>query len=238
MLVPVTGRCRIAGWTRLRAAEPSPEVTGRGFGGLFGVTKQLASMATVYRMGENPYTFPSATVADCYGWARLASRFQRRSTAGHDLACDFTSMVRQTAALAVFLVATAVSLTTAARRRLVHSSNGNGNGRVHAHRCFLCQGDWSHQRWCPEGRARLCPWCLAGSRGDKAALPERIVSTIEEIGPARRGRHAHHCPTCLTTWSHQGAACTAGDRAVLADCPACRRQRAARQVDEGRDAGR
>jgi hypothetical protein len=133
------------------------------------------------------------------------------------------TMLRQTA-FAVLLVGTAVSLTTTARRRLGYASTRNGGGRAHAHHCFLCDGRWSHQGRCPEGRARLCPWCLADSRADTEALPTRIVSTIQEIGPARRGRHAHHCPRCLTTWPHRHAGpCTAGDRAVLPDCPGCRR---------------
>jgi hypothetical protein len=139
-------------------------------------------------------------------------------------------MLRQ-AAVAVLLVGAAVSLTTAARRRLGHGAARNGGGRGHPHHCFLCDGWWSHAGECAEGPARLCPWCLAGSRPHTGALPERIVSLIQEIGPARRGRHAHHCPTCLTTWSHRHAdACTAGDRAALPECPGCRRRRAAGSV--------
>jgi len=139
-------------------------------------------------------------------------------------------MLRQ-AVVAVLLVGTAVSLTTAARRRLGHGSPRNGGGRGHPHHCFLCDGTWSHQGECAEGPARLCPWCLAGSRAGNAALPERIVSLIQEIGPARRGRHAHQCPACLTTWSHRHAgACTAGDRAALSECPGCRRRPAAVSV--------
>ena len=131
------------------------------------------------------------------------------------------------AAVAVLVVGTAVSLTTVARRRLGRGANGNGGGRAHAHLCFLCAGEWSHGGRCPEGHARLCPWCLAGSRADADALPARIVSTLHEIGPARRGRHAHHCPDCLATWTHrQGGACTAGDRAALPECPGCLRRRA------------
>jgi hypothetical protein len=133
-------------------------------------------------------------------------------------------MLRE-AAVAVLLVGTAVSLRNATRRRRGPASTGNGRG--HSHHCFLCDGWWSHAAQCREAAARLCPWCLAGSRADTAALPERIVGLIQEIGPARRGRHAHHCPACLTTWSHrQAGCCTAGDRAALADCPGCRRRRA------------
>jgi hypothetical protein len=129
------------------------------------------------------------------------------------------------AAVAVLVVGTAVSLTTVARRRLGHGANGNG--RTHAHLCFLCAGEWSHGGRCPEGRARLCPWCLAGSRDQGDTLPPRIASVLREIGPARRGRHAHHCPSCLTTWTHrQGGDCTAGDRAALPECPGCLRRRA------------
>jgi hypothetical protein len=139
-------------------------------------------------------------------------------------------MLRE-AAVAVLLVGTAVSLTTAARRRLGHGAPRNGGGRGHPHHCFLCDGWWSHEGECVEGPARLCPWCLAGSRADTTALPERIVSLIREIGPARRGRHAHHCPACLTTWSHRHAgACTAGDRAALPECPGCRRRPVAASV--------
>jgi hypothetical protein len=65
------------------------------------------------------------------------------------------------AAVAVLVVGTAVSLTTVARRRL--GQGANGNGRAHAHLCFLCAGEWSHGGRCPVGRARLCPWCLAGA---------------------------------------------------------------------------
>lgn len=136
-------------------------------------------------------------------------------------------MRRQTA-VAVLLVGTAVSLVTAARRRLGYGLTQNGDGPGHTHQCFLCAGEWSHQASCQAGRARLCPWCLAGSRADAAALPQRIVSTIQEIGPARRGRHAHHCPRCLATWPHRHAGtCTAGDRAALPECPGCRRRSAA-----------
>jgi hypothetical protein len=101
-------------------------------------------------------------------------------------------------------------------------------GRDHAHHCFLCDGTWTHAAPCTEGPARLCPWCLADSRTDGTALPEAIVSRIREIGPARRGRHAHHCSVCLVSWTHRhGERCTAGDRAALADCPGCRRLRVA-----------
>ena len=123
-------------------------------------------------------------------------------------------MLRQ-AAVAVLLVGTAVSLTTVARRR-------SAEGRGHAHRCFLCEGEWRHDARCGEEPARLCPWCLAGSRADSEALRARILRTLEAIGPAWRGRHAHHCPSCLTTWTHRpGDACTAGDRAALPECPGC-----------------
>jgi hypothetical protein len=130
-------------------------------------------------------------------------------------------MLRQ-AAVAVLLVGTAVSLTAVARRRLGHGAGRNGGGGAHTHLCFLCQGEWSHGGRCPEGRARLCPWCLAGGRADADALPDRITGALAEIGPARRGRHAHHCPACLTTWTHRRAGgCTAGDRAALPECPGC-----------------
>lgn len=135
------------------------------------------------------------------------------------------------AAVAVLVVGTAVSLATTARRRMGHDPTRNGDGRGHPHHCFLCDGWWSHPAECAEGPARLCPWCLAGSRPDAAALPERILGLIREIGPARRGRHAHHCPACLTTWTHRrAAACTAGDRAALSECPGCRQRSAARAV--------
>ena len=68
-------------------------------------------------------------------------------------------------AVAVLLVGTAVSITTAARRL-------RRGGREHPHHCFLCDGIWTHLAQCTEGPARLCPWCLAGSRTDGAALPE------------------------------------------------------------------
>ena len=120
---------------------------------------------------------------------------------------------------AVLLVGTAVSITTAARRlRRV--------GREHPHHCFLCDGTWTHLAQCTEGPARLCPWCLAGSRTDGAVLPETIVDRIREIGPARRGRHAHQCSACLVSWTHRhGESCTAGDRAALPECPGCQRLR-------------
>ena len=128
-------------------------------------------------------------------------------------------MVRQTA-IAALLVGTAVSLTTVAARRL------RRGGPDHPHHCFLCDGTWTHETRCAEGPARLCPWCLAGSRADGAALPEEIVSRIRDIGPARRGRHAHQCPACLVSWVHRhGEICTAGDRAALPDCPGCQRPR-------------
>ena len=35
------------------------------------------------------------------------------------------------------------------------------------------------------------------------------MSRIREIGPARRGRHAHHCSVCLVSWTHRhGERCT------------------------------
>jgi hypothetical protein len=135
-------------------------------------------------------------------------------------------MLRQVA-VAMLVVGTAVSLATVARRRVGSGATRNGGDRTHAHLCFLCAGEWSHGVRCPDGRARLCPWCLAGSRADAGSLPERTVRALREIGPARRGRHAHHCPTCLTTWTHRrGDACTAGDRAELPECPGCLRLRA------------
>ncbi|HWC04642.1 MAG TPA: hypothetical protein VHF87_17965 [Methylomirabilota bacterium] len=136
------------------------------------------------------------------------------------------------AAFAVLLLGVTISL-----RRAVCRAGGMApgrNGRVHVHHCFLCEGEWAHWRPCPEGRARLCPWCLAGSRRGPDGLPERISSAIDEIGPARRGRHTHSCLRCLTTWSHGGAGtggCTAGDRAALPGCPECRRRR--RRVSRG-----
>jgi hypothetical protein len=143
---------------------------------------------------------------------------------------DVLAMLRQ-AAVAMVVVGTAVSLTTAARRWLDHGLLRSGGVRGHPHHCFLCDGWWSHPAECAEGPARLCPWCLAGSRPDAAALPDRILSLIRDIGPARRGRHAHHCPACLTTWAHRrGDACTAGDRAALSECPGCRQRPAARAV--------
>lgn len=128
-------------------------------------------------------------------------------------------------ALALLLVGAAVSLTTVARRRAVNGVARNGGGPGHAHHCFLCEGEWTHRTPCREGRAWLCPWCLTGSREGSGALPEHVVRTLRAIGPARRWRHAHRCPRCLTTWWHRnGGACTAGDRAALPGCPGCRRQ--------------
>ena len=127
-------------------------------------------------------------------------------------------MVRETV-VAVLLVGTAVSITTAARRLRL-------GGREHPHHCFLCDGTWTHLAQCTEGPARLCPWCLAGSRTEGSALPDTIVRRIREIGPARRGRHAHQCSACLVSWTHRhGESCTAGDRAALPECPGCQRRR-------------
>src|SRR5262249_41258041 len=130
-------------------------------------------------------------------------------------------MVRK-AAVAVLLLGAAVSLTTVTRHRSDPDSTRRRRGRAHVHHCFLCAGEWSHRSLCRAGRAWLCPWCLAGSRADTEPLPEHIASTIREIGPAQRSRHAHRCPRCLTTWSHRnGGRCTAGDLAALPGCPGC-----------------
>src|SRR5262245_43099075 len=130
-------------------------------------------------------------------------------------------MIRK-AAVAVVLLGAVVSLTKVARPRSRPDSTRRRRGGAHVHHCFLCAGEWSHQTLCRAGRAWLCPWCLAGSRADTEPLPEHIASTIREIGPARRSRHAHRCPRCLTTWSHRnGNHCTAGDLALLPECPGC-----------------
>ena len=129
-------------------------------------------------------------------------------------------MVRKVA-VTVLLLGAAVWLTEVARRRAGPAPDGHG--RTHVHHCFLCAGEWSHQRPCCAGPAWLCPWCLAGSRAEGEPLPDHVVSTIRAIGPARRRGHAHRCAQCLTTWSHRnGSNCTAGDLAVLPECPGCR----------------
>jgi hypothetical protein len=135
-------------------------------------------------------------------------------------------MVRRAAVVAVLVLGAAVSLASAVRRRAGNGAARNGSG--HAHHCFLCEGEWHHRGPCATERSLLCPWCLAGSRAGAGTLPERIASALQEIGPARRGRHVHRCPRCLTTWTHRGTGngtCTADDRAALPECPGCQRRK-------------
>ena len=151
----------------------------------------------------------------------------RRSGSGRapGMACIWPVAMVRKAAVAVLLLGAAVSLTGLTRRRSATGSTPDGDGRAHLHHCFLCEGEWSHRAPCRQGRAWLCPWCLADGPAHAGARSDRVASTIREIGAARRRRHGHRCPRCLTTWVHRNArTCTAGDRVVLPECPGCRRR--------------